>query len=103
VAQNPQLMLYHMAMRANGYAERNIILKLDCLIKTRTPQFKRFYTARTLLDEKKAAAKIRAVWDGITKGVFIPNDTSWKCGYCLYQRACQNWYQAMEEGNEKAA
>lgn len=92
VSKNPQLTLYHLASR-NNYNDRNIIMKLDCLIKTRTPQFKRYYTARDRLDETKAVKKIMEVWKGISKGVFIPNDTSWKCNECFYKGACNNWYR----------
>ena len=93
VSKNPQLTLYHLASRSNGYGDRNIIMKLDVLIKTKTPQFKRYYTARDRWDEIKAAKKIIEVWRGINKGVFIPNDTSWKCAECFYKGACNDWYQ----------
>lgn len=36
--------------------------------------------------------KIRSVWEGITKGVFIPNDTSWKCTTCNYKSYCEQWH-----------
>jgi len=93
VSRNPQLTLYHLASKLSGYADRNIIMKLDVLVKTKTPQFKRYYTARDRLDEIRAERKIKEVWKGITKGVFIPNDTSWKCTDCFYKTACNNWYQ----------
>ena len=93
VSKNAQLTLYHLASRSNGYGERNIIMKLDVLIKTKTPQFKRYYTVRDRWDETKAAKKIIEVWKGIKKGVFIPNDTSWKCAECFYKGACNDWYR----------
>ena len=93
VYRNPQLTLYHMDSRYNGYRDRNIIMKLDVLVKTRTPQFKRYYTARDRLDEIRATRKIKEVWKGISKGVFIPNDTSWKCTECFYKTACNDWYR----------
>jgi putative RecB family exonuclease len=93
VSKNPQLTVYHLASRSNGYGDRNIIMKLDVLIKTKTPQFKRYYTARDTLDEIRAIRKIHEVWKGITKGVFIPNDTSWKCTECFYKNACDHWYR----------
>jgi putative RecB family exonuclease len=92
VSKNPQLTLYQLASRKNGYSDRKIILKLDCLIKTKTPQFKRYFTARDRFDEIKAEKKIIEVWKGISKGVFIPNDTSWKCNECFYKSACNSWY-----------
>jgi len=93
VSKNPQLTLYHLASRFNGHGDRNIIMKLDVLIKTRVPKFKRYYTARDRWDETRAVRKIKEVWRGISKGVFIPNDTSWKCTECFYKGACDDWYR----------
>jgi putative RecB family exonuclease len=92
VNRHPQMTIYHMAARANGYGDREILLRLDCLIKTKVPKFEQFYTTRTAWDERKMVKKIMAVWDGITKGVFIPNDTSWKCRGCSYRNACREWF-----------
>ena len=92
VNQNLQMTIYHMAARANGYGDREILLRLDCLIKTKVPKFEQFYTTRADWDERKMVKKIMAVWDGITKGVFIPNDTSWKCRRCGHQTACREWF-----------
>ena len=39
VDQNQQLTLYQMALKAMGYADREILLKFDTLIKTKTPKF----------------------------------------------------------------
>jgi len=92
VDKNPQLTLYHLASRINGYENRNIIMKLDVMVKTKIPQFKRYYTIRNHWDEIKIVRKISEVWKGISKGVFIPNDTSWKCNECSYKTACNDWY-----------
>ena len=97
VDRNFQLTLYQIAAKKNGYVDREILLKFDCLIKTKTPKFEPYYTTRNEIDEIRAAKKIREVWDGINKGVFIPNDGSsnWKCKGCAYKRACDDWF--MEE------
>ncbi len=92
VNQNLQMTIYHLAARANGYGDREILLRLDCLIKTKVPKFEQFYTTRADWDERKMVKKIMAVWDGITKGVFIPNDTSWKCKGCGHKTACREWF-----------
>ena len=91
VDKNFQLTLYHMAARHNGH-ENDIILKLDCLIKTKTPRFEPYYTTRSDSDLQRAVKKTQAVWDGISKGVFIPRDTSWKCKDCLYKSHCNKWF-----------
>jgi putative RecB family exonuclease len=92
IDRNFQLTVYHLAARKNGFEDREILLRLDCLIKTKIPKFEQFYSTRTEIDEVKAVKKILAVWEGIQKGVFIPNDTSWKCSGCAFKNACENWF-----------
>ncbi len=92
VDNNFQLLIYYMGARANGYADREIILKFDTLIKTKKPKFEQYYTVRSELDEQRAIKKIQAVWNGIKHGVFIPNDTSWKCKNCHFRKACDQWF-----------
>jgi hypothetical protein len=79
IDKNLQLTVYQIAARSNGYKKREILLRIDCLIKTQVPTFKTYYTHRDSLDEYRAIRKIIKVWDGIKKRVFVPNDTSWKC------------------------
>ena len=92
--QNLQMTIYHMAARTNGYGEQDLLLRLDVLIKTKVPKFEQYYTARGDWEERRTIKKIQAVWEGITKGVFIPNDGSWKCGNCGYKTACKEWFLA---------
>jgi len=92
VDKNPQLTLYQMATKANGFKDREILLRFDCLIKTQTKKFEQYYTTRSEVDEKRMEKKILQVWDGISKGVFIPNDGHWKCKGCAYQKACEQWF-----------
>ncbi len=93
IDQNQQLTLYQIAARSmNGYADREILLRIDCLIKTQKPKFQQYYTVRTEIDEIRLIRKIKQVWEGISKGVFVPNDTSWKCKGCFYKTACNDWF-----------
>ena len=93
IDKNLQLTVYQIAARSNGYGNREILLRIDCLIKTQVPNFKSYYTSRSKLDEHRAIRKIQRVWDGIKKGVFIPNDTSWKCPYCEFKDPyCDDWF-----------
>jgi putative RecB family exonuclease len=87
-----QLTLYYMAMKAEEFADRDILLRFDCLIKTKTPKFEQYYTTRSEEDVQRAVKKIRYVWESIQKGVFIPHDGSWKCGGCEYQENCDAWF-----------
>ena len=92
VDQNQQLTLYQLAMKSMGYADREILLKFDTLIKTKTRRFEQYWTTRSKFDENRLIKKAVQVWDGIQKQVFIPNDTSWKCKNCSFSEACFNWF-----------
>ena len=92
VDSNFQLLIYQMAAKANGYGDREIILKFDTLIKTKKPKFEQYFTIRSEIDEIRAVKKIQTVWNGIKNEVFIPNDTSWKCKNCSYKTACEEWF-----------
>lgn len=91
VDKNMQLLLYQVAAKNNGYAEREILLRFDCLIKTKTPKFEQYWTTRSELDERRLIKKIQIVWEGIQKGIFIPNDQSWRCKTCGFKEACDEY------------
>jgi putative RecB family exonuclease len=91
VDRNQQLTVYQMAMKRN-HSCHEILLKFDCLIKTKSPKFESYWTTRSETDEIRMERKIRQVWSGISKGVFIPADTSWKCPRCHYRKACDEWF-----------
>jgi len=92
VDKNMQLTLYQLAAKANGYSDREILLRFDCLIKTKKPKFEQYWTTRSEIDEKRVIKKIAQAWDGIKKGVFLPNDGSWKCKNCSYRKVCDEWF-----------
>ena len=94
VDKNLQLGIYQMAAKQNGYADREILLRFDCLVKTKTPKFEQYYTTRTEIDERRIQKKVLQVWEGISKGLFIPNDTSWKCKGCSYKNYCDEWFES---------
>ncbi len=101
VDHNFQLTIYDMAARANGFSDREILLRFDVLVKTKLPKFEQYYTTRNEMDGKRAVKKILAVYEGIQKSVFIPNDESWKCAAgCPYKKACENWFAGGEHGQK---
>ena len=95
VDKNAQLTLYQIAVKANGFRDREILLKFDALIKTKTPKFEQFYTSRSEISEKRLIKKIRGVWEGIRKCVFIPNDgpSNWKCKNCGFKKQCDAYLE----------
>ena len=97
VDRNFQLTLYQMAARAIGYEDSDILLRFDCLIKTKQPKFESYYTTRNVSDEIRARKKIVEVAKGISRGIFIPNDSpsNFKCKKCTFKKNCDAWF--MEE------
>lgn len=91
IDRNYQLTVYQMGVKANGYGDREVLLRFDCVIKTKQPRFEQHYTARSATDERRAEKKMKQVRDGITKGVFLPNDASWKCSGCEFKKHCEEW------------
>jgi putative RecB family exonuclease len=92
VDNNQQLTIYQMAMKKNGFADREILLKFDCLIKTQKPKCESYWTTRSEVDEIRLIKKIQKVWEGINSGIFIPNDTSWRHKTCPYRKTCDEWF-----------
>jgi putative RecB family exonuclease len=100
IDKNLQLTVYSLAAKQNGFADQEILLRFDCLIKTKKPKFEQYYTIRTDEDHHRAIKKIQEVWQGIQKKVFVPNDNSWRCNHCSYKNHCDQWFQI---GKEKAS
>ncbi|MFC1614819.1 RecB family exonuclease [Gemmatimonadota bacterium] len=95
IDQNAQMTIYSMAARANGFADREILLRLDVLVKTKVPKYEIYYTVRDEEEMSRAAKKILAVYRGIQSEVFIPNDQgNWKCSCCEFRQACEQWHES---------
>ena len=56
-----------------------------------------------LRDAREEIKKAAQVWDGISKGVFVANDTSWKCKGCAYKQACDEYLEgeAYDQANNQ--
>jgi len=102
VDQNQQLTMYQIAAKRNGFGDREILLRFDTLVKTKTPKFEQYWTTRSELDERRLIKKAAQVWDGVTKGVFVANDTSWKCKGCAFKQACDEYLEAKREDYAQA-
>lgn len=92
VDMNEQITLYHMAVQAL-YPEKQVISKIDCLIRTKSPKFEQYYTHRDQHDHNRFIKTAREVAKGIEANVFIPNTTSWQCNNCEYKKACKDWFK----------
>jgi len=94
VDRNFQLTVYQLAAKSLGYENVDILLRFDCLIKTKQPKFESYYTTRSPNDEIRARRKILEVSKGISRGIFVPNDSSsnYKCKNCSFKKNCDEWF-----------
>ena len=94
VDRNFQLTVYQLAARSKGYGDSEILLRFDCLIKTKQPKFESYYTTRSVNDEIRAKRKIVEVSKGISRKIFIPNDSpsNYKCKNCAFKKNCDEWF-----------
>jgi putative RecB family exonuclease len=65
-------------------------LRLDQLLKTKTPRLERHQTTRSLEDLGWTARLIERTAQAIADGHFYPNP-SWRCTECEYFAHCQKW------------
>jgi len=65
-------------------------LRVDMLLKTKTPKLGRFTTTRTTADLAWTARLIERTARAIEAGHFYPNP-SWRCTECEYFAHCQSW------------
>lgn len=94
IEKSLQLTLYYMAAKQYGYEGEDILLRFDCLIKNKKPRLEQYYTVRTDEDENRLVKKIQHIHQAIEQGIFIPNDASWKCGYCAFKNHCDQWFKS---------
>ena len=94
IDQNLQLSLYFIAIKKLNYTDDEIVLKLDCLMKTKNPQFKQVYTYRNEEDERRTIKLVKSAWNGIQKGIFLPTGIgTWRCRFCEYRNHClDDWF-----------
>jgi len=65
-------------------------LRLDVLLKTRSPRLERIETSRTSAELSWTARLIERATHAIEEGHFYPSP-SWRCTECEYQAPCQGW------------
>lgn len=84
-----QLGLYSLGYRVSqGKLEKG--LRLDAIIKNKTPKAVQIHTARTNADCQFLLGLIEQIAKAITSGVFYPNPTGWNCcpRFCGYWPLC---------------
>ena len=91
VDQTLQLTAYSLAAEALGFNPDELILRLDYLIKSATPDLVTYETSRSEEDRRKFVKMLAEVWKGIETSIFYPKP-DWHCrSSCGYQSQCAEW------------
>ena len=78
-----------MAYRAL-YGEPESGLRLDILVRTKSPKTQHLGTSRTQADIERFLRLAEHVERGIRADIFYPND-NFMCGICGYKEMCGEW------------
>jgi len=86
-----QMSAYALAARWMFPREREVLLRLDVLLKTREPDYLKYYTVRSPEDMKRFMKLAEAVYSAVQNNIFYPNP-SYHCGQCPYgEDYCRSW------------
>lgn len=67
------------------------LFRFDVVTKAKTPTCETYYTTRSPDDFARFEVIANRVQDAISKGVFLPNETSFACAECPYKNHCKKW------------
>jgi len=87
---NLQLTTYALGAEALGFDPDNLSLRLDVLLKSKTPEMVKLETRRTEEDRRRLIRLIYGVWSGIEGEVFFPCQ-DWHCAQCAWAAQCKEW------------
>jgi putative RecB family exonuclease len=84
---NLQLTAYGLASRDLHKIDGPVLLRIDAMIKNRTPVFDQKFSIRTIETDRKFIKLAVDVLDAMDSGAFFPN-TGWQCGSCQVKSSC---------------
>lgn len=90
VHTNLQLTAYSLGAAALGFDARAMNLRLDVLLKTRSPEMLRYETTRSDDDRHRFVKTLHGVWHGIHKNIWFPRE-DWHCAQCAWSTSCPEW------------
>jgi putative RecB family exonuclease len=90
VHSNLQLTAYNIGAQALGFDPESLILRLDVITKTKSPELTRHATTRTQQDRDRFIRLVKQVWSAIEHHAFYPKQ-DWQCGQCAWAEPCSVW------------
>jgi putative RecB family exonuclease len=90
VQANLQLTAYALGAETLGFEPDNLSLRLDVLLKSKTPEMVRLETCRREEERHRFIRLVYGVWNGIEREVFFPRQ-DWTCWQCAWSAQCKEW------------
>jgi putative RecB family exonuclease len=84
---NLQLSAYGLASRQLHKIEGSVLLRIDAMIKNKTPVFDQKFTIRTQNHDRRFIKLASDIIRAMESGAFFPN-TGWQCGSCQVRSGC---------------
>ena len=67
------------------------LFRFDVITKTKKPSCESHYTSRGFHDFRRFEVLAQQTENAVSKGVFLPNETSFACNECPYRDRCRQW------------
>lgn len=90
VHANIQLTAYSIGAAALGFDPEQLVLRLDVITKTKSPELFRHETTRTQVQRERFVKAVKHVWSAIEHHAFFPRE-DWHCSQCAYTEPCKAW------------
>ncbi len=87
---NLQLTAYSLGATALGFDPDQLMLRLDVLTKTKSPELVRYETTRTEAERERFVKLVKTVWAAIENHAFFPKE-DWHCAQCAWADHCREW------------
>jgi putative RecB family exonuclease len=84
---NLQLTAYGLASRELHKIDGPVLLRIDAMIKNKTPVFDQKFSIRTIETDRKFFKLASDILQAMESGAFFPN-TGWQCGSCQVRSFC---------------
>ena len=84
---NLQLTAYGLASRQIHQIEGPVLLRIDAMIKNKTPVFDQKFSIRTVSSDQKFVKLATDILQAMESEAFFPN-TGWQCGSCQVRSHC---------------
>jgi putative RecB family exonuclease len=85
-----QLTAYSLGVETLGFDAESLTMRLDVLMKTKSPEMVRYETKRTEEDRQRFLRLVYSVWNGIQMEVWFPRE-DWHCSQCAWSKECAEW------------